>query len=69
MSLSAVVWVLNPDAVQIYTNMPRDPRRVAGIECSHEGLSAAKVAIIFYTAKFLKEKVNPRQHFARIVNS
>lgn len=32
-------------------------------------MSAAKVAIIFYTAKYFKEKVNPSPHFASLVNS
>jgi hypothetical protein len=32
MGLSTVVWVLNPDVVPIYTNMPRDQRRAAGID-------------------------------------
>ena len=58
MGLSTVVWVLNPDAVQIYTNMPRDPRRAAGIDCSREGLSGAKVITFLYTAKRFLEKVN-----------
>ena len=46
------------DAVQIYTNMPRDPRRAAGIDCSREGLSGAKVITFLYTAKRFREKVN-----------
>ena len=58
MGLSTVVWLLNPDAVQIYTNMPRDPRRAAGIDCSREGLSGAKVITFLYTAKRFQEKVN-----------
>ena len=55
------------DAVQIYTNMPRDPRRAAGIDCSREGLSGAKVITFLYTAKRFREKVNLYPHFGRIV--
>jgi hypothetical protein len=67
MGLSTVVWLLNPDAVQIYTNMPRDPRRAAGIDCSREGLSGAKVITFLYTTKRFQEKVNPQPHNARLV--
>ena len=52
MGLSTVVWLLNPDAVQIYTNMPRDPRRAAGIDCSREGLSGAKIIFFHNISKF-----------------
>jgi hypothetical protein len=58
MGLSTVVWVLNPDVVPIYTNMPRDPRRAAGIDCATKGLSGAKVITFLYTAKRFAEKVN-----------
>ena len=55
MGLSTVVWVLNPDAVQIYTNMPRDPRRAAGIDCSREGLSGAKIIFFFFFTPFFRK--------------
>lgn len=57
MGLSTVVWVLNPDAVQIYTNMPRDPRRAAGIDCSREGLSGAKIIFFFFFTPFFRKNV------------
>lgn len=55
MGLSTVVWLLNPDAVQIYTNMPRDPRRAAGIDCSREGLSGAKIIFFFFFTPFFRK--------------
>jgi hypothetical protein len=57
MGLSTVVWVLNPDAVQIYTNMPRDPRRAAGIDCSREGLSGAKIIFFFFFTPYFRKKM------------
>ena len=57
MGLSTVVWLLNPDAVQIYTNMPRDPRRAAGTDCSREGLSGAKIIFFFFFTPFFRKNV------------
>ena len=57
MGLSTVVWLLNPDAVQIYTNMPRDPRRAAGIDCSREGLSGAKLMFFFFFTAYFRKNV------------
>ena len=57
MGLSTVVWVLNPDAVHIYTNMPRDPRRAAGIDCSREGLSGAKLIFFFFFTPFFRKNI------------
>ena len=57
MGLSTVVLGLNPDAVQIYTNMPRDPRRAAGIDCSREGLSGAKLMFFFFFTAYFRKNV------------
>ena len=66
MGLSAVRCSIQTRYISI-PYMPRDPRRVTGIECSHEGLSCAKVGILFDTTKRFRKKVNPHRINARLV--
>jgi hypothetical protein len=37
--------------------MPRDPRRAAGIDCSREGLSGAKIIFFFFFTPYFRKKM------------